>query len=80
LTCKRNRIKLPRAIRKMPNHLSAHYSEIGCRIPKQYFWVIGWGESDVGIETGSYDAALHMAGIENYNVLLYTSVLPPRSG
>ncbi len=41
--------------------------------------MIGWGESDVGIETGSYDAALHMAGIENYNVLLYTSVLPPET-
>lgn len=39
--------------------------------------MIGWGESDVGIETGCYDAALHMAGIENYNVMLYTSVLPP---
>ena len=37
--------------------------------------MIGWGESDVGIETGSYDAALHMAGIEDYNVLLYTSAL-----
>ncbi len=41
--------------------------------------MIGWGESDVGIETGSYDAALHMAGIENYNILLYTSVLPPET-
>ena len=41
--------------------------------------MIGWGESDVGIETGSYDAALHMAGIENYNVILYTSVLPPEA-
>jgi len=41
------------------------YLEVGCRIPKDYFWVIGWGESDVGIETGSYDAALTMAGIEN---------------
>jgi arginine decarboxylase len=41
--------------------------------------VIGWGESDVGIETGSYDAALAMAGIENYNVMLYTSVLPPEA-
>ena len=50
----------------MPKHLPAHYSEIGCRIPKEYFWAIGWGESDVGIEVGSYDAALHMAGIENY--------------
>ena len=63
----------------MPKHLPALYYEIGCRIPKEYFWVIGWGESDVGIETGSYDAALHMAGIEDYNVLLYTSVLPPEA-
>ena len=63
----------------MPKHLPARYSEIGCRIPKEYFWVIGWGESDVGIETGSYDIALDMAGIENYNVLLYTSVLPPET-
>jgi hypothetical protein len=51
----------------MPKHPPAHYSEVGCRIPKKYFWVIGWGESDAGIETGSYDAALHMAGIENYH-------------
>src|ERR1035438_8476580 len=63
----------------MPKHTPTRYSEIGCRIPKEYFWVIGWGESDVGIETGSYDAALHMAGIENYNVMLYTSVLPPET-
>ncbi len=60
----------------MPKNLPTRYSEIGCRIPKEYFWVIGWGDIDVGIETGSYDAALHMAGIENYNVMLYTSVLP----
>jgi hypothetical protein len=44
----------------MPKHPPARHSEIGCRIPKEYFWVIGWGESDVGIETGSYDTALHM--------------------
>jgi arginine decarboxylase len=63
----------------MTKHLPTRYSEIGCRIPKEYFWVIGWGESDVGIETGSYDAALHMAGIENYNVMLYSSVVPPEA-
>ena len=55
------------------------YLEIGCRIPREYFWLIGWGESDVGIETGSYDAALTMAGIENFNVMLYSSVLPPEA-
>jgi arginine decarboxylase len=59
--------------------VALHYREIGCRIPKDYFWVIGWGESDVGIETGSYDAALTMAGIENFNIMLYTSVLPPEA-
>jgi len=63
----------------MPNHLPARYSEIGCRIPRAYFWAIGWRESDVGIEVGSYDAALHMAGIENYNVMLYSSVLPQKT-
>jgi pyruvoyl-dependent arginine decarboxylase (PvlArgDC) len=54
----------------MPKHLPALYCEIGCRIPKEYFWVIGGGESYVGIEVGSYEAALDMAGIENYNVML----------
>jgi arginine decarboxylase len=63
----------------MTKQIPATYTEIGCRIPREYFWTIGWGESDVGIETGSYDAALHMAGIENYNVMLYTSVLPPET-
>jgi arginine decarboxylase len=63
----------------MPKKLASQYLEIGCRIPKDYFWVIGWGESDVGIETGSYDAALNMAGIENFNVMLYTSVIPPEA-
>jgi arginine decarboxylase len=56
-----------------------HYFEIGRRIPNEYFWVIGWGESDVGIETGSYDTALTMAGVENFNVMLYSSVLPPEA-
>jgi arginine decarboxylase len=63
----------------MTRRVPEGYTEIGCRIPHEYFWVIGCGESDVGIETGSYDAALHMAGIENYNVMLYTSVLPPET-
>ena len=63
----------------MAKRAVSSYSEVGCRIPKDYFWVIGWGESNVGIETGSYDAALDMAGVENYNVMLYTSVLPPEA-
>jgi len=63
----------------MTTRIASHYLEIGCRVPKDYFWVIGWGESDVGIETGSYDAAVNMAGIENFNIVLYTSVLPPEA-
>lgn len=63
----------------MSKRVPRQYIEVGCRIPKDYFWVIGQGESDVGIETGSYDAALAMAGIENFNVMLYTSVLPPEA-
>jgi arginine decarboxylase len=74
-----DRLNLRREITSMAKRVALRYSEIGCRIPKEYFWVIGWGESDVGIETGSYDAALHMAGIENYNMMLYTSVLPPEA-
>jgi hypothetical protein len=56
----------------MAKRAASHYSEIGCCIPKDYFWVIGWGESGVGIETDSYDAGR----IKNYSVALYSSVLP----
>jgi pyruvoyl-dependent arginine decarboxylase len=56
----------------------------GCRIPTAYFATSGVGQSDEGIppdpyETFSYDLALQSAGIENFNVVYYTSVLPPES-
>ncbi|MGD2085386.1 MAG: pyruvoyl-dependent arginine decarboxylase [Candidatus Aminicenantes bacterium] len=56
----------------------------GCRIPTTYFATSGVGQSDEGIppdpyETFSYDLALQAAGIENFNVVYYTSVLPPES-
>lgn len=56
----------------------------GNRIPKDYFVTAGKGDTDIGPgddpwETGSYDLALMDAGIENFNVMLYTSVLPPES-
>lgn len=59
-------------------------SEFGPRIPAEYIAVTGAGESDDGIppdpyETFSYDLALLEAGIENFNVVYYTSVLPPES-
>ena len=54
---------------------------LGNRIPYEYFLTKGKGESDAGskglpYETGSYDAALNDAGIENTNVIEYTSVIP----
>jgi arginine decarboxylase len=54
---------------------------LGNRIPYEYFVTKGKGESSAGsaglpYETGSYDAALNDAGIENTNVVEYTSVIP----
>ncbi|WP_419785199.1 pyruvoyl-dependent arginine decarboxylase [Pseudodesulfovibrio sp.] len=56
----------------------------GPRIPTAYFATTGTGQSDQGIppdpyETFSYDLALQQAGIENFNVVYYTSVLPPEA-
>lgn len=54
---------------------------IGNRIPYEYFITTGHGESEAGskglpYETGSYDAALTLAGIQNANIIEYTSVIP----
>jgi len=54
---------------------------LGNRVPYEYFITKGKGESSAGsaglpYETGSYDAALNDAGIENTNVIEYTSVIP----
>lgn len=54
---------------------------LGNRVPYEYFITKGKGESDAGsaflpYETGSYDAALNDAGIQNCNVIEYTSVMP----
>jgi len=58
------------------------FAIIGNRIPYKYFLTRGQGESDAGskglpAETGSYDAALNSAGIEDANIVKYTSVVPP---
>ena len=55
------------------------YIIYGPRIPYQYYRTKGAGNSSVAVETGSYDAALTIAGIENANIMKYTSVLPPES-
>ena len=57
---------------------------LGNRVPYEYFMTKGKGESDAGseglpYETGSYDAALFDAGIQNANVIEYTSVMPTES-
>jgi arginine decarboxylase len=52
---------------------------LGNRIPRDYFITVGTGESSVGVHTGSYDAALQMAGIENCNIIAYSSVMPPEA-
>ncbi len=52
---------------------------LGNRIPRDYFITVGTGQSDVGVHTGSYDAALKQAGIENCNIITYSSVMPPQA-
>jgi arginine decarboxylase len=57
---------------------------LGNRVPYEYFITKGKGESDAGskflpYETGSYDAALYEAGIQNCNIIEYTSVMPTES-
>lgn len=49
---------------------------IGNRIPKEYFVIKGYGESNISVHAGSYHLALKMAGIENFNIINYSSVLP----
>eukprot|EP00850_Spirogloea_muscicola_P002016 SM000007S20976 [mRNA] locus=s7:1337418:1338669:+ [translate_table: standard] len=56
----------------------------GTRIPKDYFVVKGCGETNEGggidpWETGSYDLALEDAGIHEFNLVAYTSVIPPEA-
>lgn len=57
---------------------------VGSRIPELYVVVEGAGQSNQGPgldpwETCAYDLALLEAGIENANVVKYTSVLPPEA-
>ena len=57
---------------------------ISNRVPYEYFMTTGKGNSNAGseglpFETGSYDAALNDAGIENANIMEYTSVIPRES-
>jgi arginine decarboxylase len=53
-----------------------HGLVIGNRIPMDYFETTGVGESDIAIHAGSYHLALRDAGIERYNIMTYSSILP----
>jgi len=46
------------------------------RIPKDFFITKGKGESDITVHAGSYHLALKDAGIEMYNIMTYSSILP----
>lgn len=49
---------------------------IGNRVPKDYFLSTGIGQSDITIHAGSYHLALKEAGIERFNIMTYSSILP----
>ena len=49
---------------------------IGNRVPYEFFIVKGAGESDIAVHAGSYHLALKKAGIESYNIITYSSILP----
>lgn len=46
------------------------------RIPYEFFETKGIGESALEHHAGSYHFALYSAGIANYNIMTYSSVLP----
>jgi arginine decarboxylase len=52
---------------------------VGNRIPRTYFVTSGTGESDLATHAGSYDRALRKAGIENFNFVQYSSLIPPEA-
>jgi len=49
---------------------------VGNRIPRDFFIAAGAGQSDLAIHAGSYHLALKDAGIESYNHITYSSILP----
>lgn len=68
----------------MNQNLFSDHIMFGTRIPMHYFATTGYGETDLGSgadpwHTGSFDLALQMAQIENFNILNYSSVIPPES-
>lgn len=50
--------------------------KIGNLIPHTYFITKGSGDSDLEKHAGSYHMALYDAGISDFNIMTYSSVLP----
>ena len=44
--------------------------------PNVFFVTKGSGESDLELHAGSYHMALYDAGISDYNIMVYSSILP----
>lgn len=51
---------------------------VGCRVPLTYFVTSGTGQSDITVHAGSYHLALRQAGIEQANIITYSSILPAK--
>lgn len=51
-------------------------AHIGNRIPQDFFLTSGVGESDITVHAGSFHLALRKAGIERFNIMTYSSILP----
>lgn len=49
---------------------------VGNLIPNTFFITKGSGESDLEVHAGSYHMALYDAGISDFNIMVYSSVLP----
>lgn len=49
---------------------------VGNLIPETFFVTKGSGESDLELHAGSYHMALYDAGISDFNIMTYSSVLP----
>jgi arginine decarboxylase len=56
--------------------MTGKFKTIGNRVPKDFFITQGRGESDITVHAGSYHLALKDAGIECYNMMSYSSIMP----
>ncbi len=52
---------------------------IGNRVPYEFFITKGAGHSDIAVHAGSYHLALKDAGIESFNIITYSSILPKQA-